>query len=84
MTDTTIVVAPPPTPDPKNPSGWKHRRRIAFGTLLYCGVVIAVLAYRGPDTELSRTIVSVLAAVAIAALSTYGITASWERTKGLP
>lgn len=72
------------TSDPKNPTGWKYRRRVAFGTLIYVYAMIAFLAVKGGDTRLNETIVVALVGLAIAALSVYGITATVERTKGLP
>lgn len=73
-----------PSPDPKNPTGWKYRRRAAFSTLAYSYGMIAYVAVKGADTRLNETLVVALVGLAVAALGVYGITATVERTKGLP
>lgn len=73
-----------PSTDPTNPTGWKYRRRATFCTLLYCGAGIGLLGFFGdPSSALHKTIAEFLHIVAMAALANYGITASWERTKGV-
>ena len=39
-------------------TSWKLRRRVIFGTLGFCAVVVLFLTFRGEDTRLHETIAS--------------------------
>lgn len=85
MSDTTTIIMPDAKapPDPKNPTGWKYRRGVVMTTLVYCGVVIALVLWRGTDNALNRDAVNVLSVLAGTIIGSYVFGAAWERTKGL-
>lgn len=39
-------------------ASWKLRRRVVFGTLGFCAVIVLFLTFRGQDTRLHETIAS--------------------------
>lgn len=57
---------------------WKRRRRIIHLTLIFCAVLISVIAAFGGDTELNKTIVNAAFALATLVISSYVLGATWD------
>lgn len=38
--------------------GWKHRRRIIYGTLLFCAFCVLYIVIWGSDTRINETIIT--------------------------
>lgn len=57
---------------------WKIRRRVIWGTLVFCAVTVGWLAVAGEDTELNRTIANALILLGGAVISSYVFGAAWD------
>ena len=60
-------------------ASWKIRRRIVNATLIYCGVIIAYLVYKGEDTELNQTIANALVFLASTVIGSYLFSSTWDQ-----
>ncbi len=57
---------------------WTHRRRIIYGTLVFCAFCISYLLFRGSDTRLNETIVSSAFLLAGGVIGSYVFGAVWD------
>jgi hypothetical protein len=57
---------------------WMHRRRIIYGTLVFCAFCIIYLLFRGGDTRLNETIVSSAFLLAGGVIGSYVFGAVWD------
>jgi hypothetical protein len=57
---------------------WKYRRRVVFGTLIYCAAMIAYMLVRGTDSALYQQAVIALAGLAGAVIGSYVFAAVWD------
>lgn len=57
---------------------WKIRRRIIYGTLLYCAGVVLYLVVWGSDTALHQQIALALVGLAGAVIGSYVFGAVWD------
>lgn len=57
---------------------WKRRRRIIHLTLLFCAVLVSVIAAVGADSQLNMTIVNAAFALATLVISSYVLGATWD------
>ena len=60
---------------------WKNRRRVIFGTLLYCGAIVGYLVFRGEDTGLNGDIASGLILLAASVIGSYVFGAVWDDSR---
>lgn len=63
------------------PGTWTNRRRVIFGTLLYCAAAIAYLIFRGEDTRLHQDIASGLILLAASVVGSYVFGAVWDDSR---
>lgn len=63
------------------PPPWKLRRRVTFGTLLFCAVIVIYVAIRWDDTSLAETLVLSMAGLAGTIVASYVGFATYEDTK---
>lgn len=59
-------------------TSWKLRRRVIFGTLGFCAVVVLFLTFRGQDTRLHETIASGLIFLAGSVVMAYVFGAAYD------
>jgi hypothetical protein len=57
---------------------WRHRRRIVYGTLIYCALHVSGLAIIGTDTPLRQQIALGLIALAGGTIGSYVFGAVWD------
>lgn len=57
---------------------WKNRRRVVFGTLAYCAVLVAYIVISGNDTRLNETAVTGLLVLAGSVVGSYVFGAVWN------
>lgn len=57
---------------------WTHRRRIIYGTLIFCAFCISYLMFRGSDTRLNETIVNSAFLLAGGVIGSYVFGAVWD------
>jgi len=57
---------------------WTHRRRIIYGTLVFCAFCIIYLLFHGSDTRLNETIVSSAFLLAGGVIGSYVFGAVWD------
>jgi MFS-type transporter involved in bile tolerance (Atg22 family) len=57
---------------------WKRRRRIIHITLIFCAVLVSLIAAMGADTDLNQTIVNAAFALATLVISSYVLGATWD------
>lgn len=60
---------------------WKLRRRVTFGTLLFCGFIVLYVTFKGEPTSLSETLVLSMAGLAGTIIASYVGFATYEDTK---
>ncbi|WP_372918745.1 hypothetical protein [Sandarakinorhabdus sp.] len=60
------------------PGSWKYRRRIVYGTLLYCAVAVPALTVWRPDAPLVAQVVMALVGLATTVIVTYALGAVWD------
>lgn len=65
-------------PAPLPPGTWKHRRRIIYGTLVYCAVAVPWLVERHEDSAMATQVVLALIGLAGAVIGTYVGGAVWD------
>lgn len=64
---------------PVSPPGtWKHRRRIIYGTLLYCAAAVVWLVERHPESPTAVQVVIALIGLAGAVIGSYVFGAVWD------
>lgn len=64
-----------PQPDPDR---WRHRRRIVYGSLIYCAVMIAWLGIWADETAMKTQIALGLLGLAGMVIGTYIAGAVWD------
>ena len=67
--------------EPAGPIGrppWRIRRRVIFGTLLFCAVFVGWLAVAGEDTALNQSIANGLILLAGGVVGSYVFGAAWD------
>ena len=57
---------------------WMHRRRIIYGTLVFCAFCIIYLLFHGSDTRLNETIVNSAFLLAGGVIGAYVFGAVWD------
>lgn len=57
---------------------WKNRRRVIFGTLLFCAAMLVYLAGWGADTQVNETMTMGLLLLAAAVIGSYVFGAVWD------
>lgn len=57
---------------------WKNRRRVIFGTLIYCGGAIGYLIFGGEDNSLNAAIATGLILLAGSVIGSYVFGAVWD------
>ncbi len=57
---------------------WTHRRRIIYGTLVFCAFCIIYLLFHGSDTRLNETIVNSAFLLAGGVIGSYVFGAVWD------
>ncbi len=57
---------------------WKNRRRVIFGSLVFCAGVIGYLAGWGADTAVNETIAMGVLILAAAVIGSYVFGAVWD------
>lgn len=57
---------------------WAHRRRIIYGTLVFCAFCIIYLLFYGSDTRLNETIVNSAFLLAGGVIGSYVFGAVWD------
>jgi NhaP-type Na+/H+ or K+/H+ antiporter len=60
---------------------WKLRRRVTFGTLVFCALIVVYVAIRWDDTSLAETLVLSMAGLAGTIVASYVGFATYEDTK---
>jgi hypothetical protein len=60
------------------PVSWRHRRRIIYGTLIYCAVLIPGLTVWRPDAPLVAQVVMALIGLATTVITVYVLGAAWD------
>lgn len=60
---------------------WKLRRRVTFGTLAFCALIVLYVAIRWDDTSLAETLVLSMAGLAGTIVASYVGFATYEDTK---
>ncbi len=63
---------------PSPPGSWHHRRRIVYGTLIYCAVAVPALTVWGADKPLVAQVVMALIGLATTVIVTYALGAVWD------
>ena len=61
----------------KKVDGWKHRRRLIYGTILFSFTVIGKIAFFGGDTAIVQSLVLLDTGV----ISAYCFSATWDDKK---
>ena len=61
-----------------NKPSWKYRRRVVFGTLIFCALAITWLVVRGEDIRLHETIAIGLIGLAVSVIGSYVFGAAWD------
>lgn len=57
---------------------WKNRRRVIFGTLIFCAGVIAYLAAWGADTRVNEAIAMGVLILVASIIGSYVFGAVWD------
>ena len=57
---------------------WKNRRRVIFGSLIFCAGMVAYLAAMGDDSRLNETIVMGSFILAGLVIGSYVFGAAWD------
>lgn len=60
------------------PGSWKNRRRVIFGTLIFCALAISYLIAFGKDMELHEVIANGLLLLAASVIGGYVFGAAWD------
>jgi hypothetical protein len=60
------------------PVSWRHRRRIIYGTLIYCGVAVPALTVWRPEAPLVAQVVMALIGLATTVITVYVLGAAWD------
>ena len=63
---------------------WRHRRRIIYGTLMFCAFCIIYLMFYGSDTRLNESIVSSAFLLAGGVIGCYVFGAVWDDKNVVP
>jgi hypothetical protein len=63
--------------DPEFRPKWENRRKVIFGTLVYCAAMLPPLAFLG-EGEVAETVAMGLVLLAAGTIGSYVFGASWE------
>ena len=67
-------------PKSQEPS-WKYRRRVIFGTLLFCALTIGYVLWNGDDTKIGETAITMAFITASSVVGGYVFGATYETIK---
>jgi len=71
-------VASTPSNPTKNNDGWRLRRRYMFATLVFSKLVVAYCLYRGLDSSVAETAVTMAFVIIGTTVSSYVFGAAWQ------
>jgi hypothetical protein len=57
---------------------WKNRRRVIFGSLVFCAAVVVYIVYKGVDTRVNETIALAAFGLAGVVISSYVFGGAWD------
>jgi hypothetical protein len=66
------------TEEQADPDRWRHRRRIVYGTLIYCAVIVAYLGIWAEETALRTQVALGLLGLAGMVIGSYIAGAVWD------
>ena len=61
-----------------NEPSWKNRRRVIFGTLIFCASVIAFVLFKGEDTTIADTAITMAFITAGSVVGSYVFGATYQ------
>lgn len=64
--------------DKKDKPVWKNRRRVIFGSLIFCAATVAFVLWKGEDTRIGETAITMAFIMASSVVGGYVFGASWE------
>lgn len=60
---------------------WKNRRRVIFGTLLFCMLSVGYVLYKGEDLKIYETTITMSFILAGSVIGSYVFGATWDDKK---
>ena len=57
---------------------WKNRRRVIFGSLIFCALTVSYTLWKGDDTKIAETAISMAFIMGMSVVGSYAFAATWE------